>query len=661
MRLVIRSGSLLTAALSSLQPSLAQPVIEVLVYPLYSADSALPFTYQDLDVSELGFSPSLQEASFILAGTPSVTTHSDSGSYQGYSYFRIRGIDQSRINMTLDGIPLNEPEDQGVYFSNYPGLFASLSQVQIQRGVGMSQNGTASFGGSVQLHSAEPGQEQQTTLSTELGSFGTRAGTFELSSGEMGNNTFYIHGAGVSSDGYKRNSGNTSYSLFLKGQHKDDHGQWKALAFTGRQKNELAWLGVGDEDLNRDRRFNENDQEHDVFRQTLVSVGREERVGKNSQLELTAYHNRLEGNYDFNLNNFLQIDEPGEILNYALKSKFTGIFASLGQQLGDLSLTSGLHINAYERSHIGTEKTTDSFLYRNTGHKDSVSLFAKAAYQLGRFSLYSDAQLRHTRFEYEGSIHLKSLDWTFFNPRAGIAYSSNENWSVYYSVGKTGREPTRTDIFGGNDNLEADSTGRAAIFVTDDESVIDHEAGFRLTLENLDWKANIFRMYFADEITLNGGIGPNGLLLNENVEQSTRYGLETEFTWQISPGLTFDIDLTRMNAEIKHQGESFHPVLSPEILTNSHLTFQHHNLTLRTSARYQSESYLDLANDHLIEGFSVVDFYAAYTVDNFQLELHVNNILNRKYLSSGTIDIYGQPGYFVGAPRNALISLSMAW
>ena len=629
--------------------------------PLYTAGKQTPFSFIDVEVSLLEQHPPMQEASFLLDKTPSVSIYSDSGSYQGYSYFRMRGIDQTRINMTLDGIPLNEPEDQGVYFSNYPGVFASLSSAQVQRGVGMSQNGTASFAGSVQLTSADLTQPEKRRLSLELGSFSSIGGNIEYSSGERGKQSFYLLASGVSSDGYKYDSANQSYSLLGSAKKDDAQGQWRLLAFTGRQENKLAWLGVGQSDLDQDRKTNANRDENDTFAQSLVGLGREQPLGDNTELVVQAYYTRLKGNYDFVLNNFLQIDEPGEVYNYALASEFIGAFASISHQAQSIGLSAGLHVNSYERVHEGKEKTGDSFLYENTGYKDSQSAFVKLAYGRDKLYLYADLQGRQTQFDYHGSVALDSYKWSFINPRLGITYALDGDWGVYYSVGKTGREPTRTDIFGGNDNLELDESGEPLIFVTEAEWVVDHEAGVRFVNELTEWSVNLFHMSFSNEITLNGGFGPNGLLLNEDVDKSIRQGLESAATVRLAHSLKGRFSLAYTDSEIKDMGNSFLPVLTPKWLFNGSMFYSVGRYVLSFELQHQSQSYINLANTERIDAFSTCNIFLGYTFGKVETRLHVNNVFDKKYLRSGSMDIYGEPGYFVGAPMNFLLVSSFAW
>jgi len=632
---------------------------EIIVRSTSIAHPNTPFSYSNLSSKELNNFPSRLEPSFLLSQSASVNAYSDSGSYQGYSYFRIRGIDQTRINMSLDGIPLNEPEDQGVYFSNYPGVFGALKSVQIQRGVGLSQNGTASFGGNIQLFSKDLDSDKYGTLEADIGSFNSKSTGAEFMSGNQGNKALFIRASGLDSDGYKYHSGNRSYSLFSKAQRKDKEGDWKILAFTGRQDNELAWLGLSEAELAVDRKSNGNvEREKDRFSQSLFALERQQNINHTTTLNTKAYYNYLQGNYDFDLNNFLGIPEAGELYNYALQSKFFGVLSSLNINKNRYRVSAGIHVNQYARIHTGTEKTQNAYLYENTGKKPSVSIFLKSELHVKEdLFLFSDFQYRETAFKYNGDVDLKKLSWRFFNPRIGISYVASEKGRIYYSIGKTGREPTRTDILGGNDNLLSDSDGNPLIFARNAESVINHEAGYRYSNTRLQGAANFFYMRFDNELTLKGGFGPNGLLINEDVDKSYRRGIEGELRFALSDTTQLGVNSTYNESKIQDQGQSFSPVLSPKWVFNTSLDHSRDAFGIGLEAKYQSSAYLNLENSYAIGGFSLVNLYLNYQINQTNLQLRINNALNKEFNASGAIDIYGMPSYFVGVPRNVLLSL----
>lgn len=629
----------------------AEEVEELIITRIYSASDSSPVTYQDIEKTQMQAVIQLQEASFFLQKTPSIISYSDSGSYQGYSYFRLRGIDQTRINMTLDGIQLNEPEDQGVYFSNYPGIFNSLENIQIQRGVGTSQNGTASYAGTIQLLSMDLKQPKRAELEASVGSFDTFSGSAEYLSGAKNGKGFYANLSGVSSDGYKFHSGNQSHSMFLSGISEDTSGAWRALAFNGKQENELAWVGVELDSINQNRRNNANtDQENDRYEQSLISIAREQKISDELQFEVRGYYNKLHGSYDFDFNNFIGLPSTNELYNYKLDADFYGIYSNIHYRQTNLDISSGIHINQYKRAHIGSERSIGE-IYENTGYRDSYSAFIKSNYYLDDLTLFADIQYRYSDFDYKGTVEFEKMDWSFVNPRIGLSYQLNDAL-LYYSLGKTEREPTRTDLFAGMDNLELDNDGEPLLSIVDPETVIDHELGVRYQGEKIHLDANIFYMNFKKEIALSGSFGPNGLLLNQDVDSSERKGIETSLEWNLSSSVRWKNSATYMKSEIKDQQQSFHPVMTPEWVVFSALEYANENFVAGAEARYQSDSWINLSNTEKVSGFTLCNTYFRYRINDIEWKLSINNLFDKSYLTSGVINASGNSAYFVGAPIN---------
>jgi len=636
----------------------SNPIEEVVVRSPYQAYQNTPITYHTINKNLIDSQGSLVEPSYLLSKTPSVSAYSDSGSYQGYSYFRIRGIDQTRINMTLDGIPLNEPEDQGVYFSNYPGIFDALQNVQVQRGVGLSQNGTASFGGSIQLESIDLSATPTASITGTYGSFDTWSGTVNNLSQFSDNGALYLQASGVTTSGYKYDSGNRSHSIFGSAEINDDYGHWDFLAFTGEQDNDLAWLGVTQENLNNDRRTNSNKNEDDVFKQSLVSVSRNLTFSETLTMDIRTYYSQLKGNYDFDMNNFLGINEPGDIYNYAFDSDFAGLFSTLNYYSQSLHVTAGFHVNDYSRKHTGSEKTIGA-LYQNIGYKDSQTLFLKAEYNLDSFLFFADLEHRKTSFDYKGNTDFPQLNWSFYNPRVGTSFTFTDRLISYYSVGRTSREPTRTDLFGGMDNLETGDDGQPLVYPLKPEKVTDHELGIRYSVDNARASINVFHMAFDHEITLNGNFGPNGLQLNQDVDKSVREGIEFATELKLTSTISWSASAARSHNRIDNQGENFQPVLTPEWIVYTAIDSVMGKFGYGLEARYQSMSYINLGNTEMVGSYTLVNGYLGYDWNSAELKLYVNNILDRDYFASGSLNANGDAAYFVGAPANILVQLRM--
>lgn len=634
----------------SLRTNLSTDLEEIVV--TYQADKLTPVTFQNIDLQFLQEKSIGQEPSFLLAQTPSVTNYSDAGSGQGYSYIRLRGIDQTRINITLDGVPLNEPEDQGAYFSNYADIMNSVRKIQIQRGVGTTKNGVASYAGSIQLFSPNLGDPQQTTFGAGYGSFNSYRIFAAHNTGIKNKKALYVRASQIYSDGYKRNAFNNSQSIYISTGLFGDASTWKFNVLAGMQQNGMAWLGVSEEAIKADRRTNGNaDQERDKFGQALAQLKNTWQINDVSSLQSSVYYTYLKGNYGFDLNNFIGLPSSEELYNYAFQSHLTGIFSNYTYEKNKLTWTTGLHGNIYNREHVGTEKIIGN-LYENTGYKVEYSFFTKANYQINRFNLFADVQYRYVTFDYEGAVDFTKLDWSFINPKAGLSYAANSNLTFYYSIGKTGREPTRNDMFGGNDDLLGDGDNNPILSVIDPESVVDHELGFRYKQEDFNFSMNCYFMDFSNEIVLAGNFGPNGLALTNNVEQSIRTGIELSASYQLNKHITLTNNSSWNHSRIKEQSEKFSPILTPSLIINQEASYQYKNFTIGLTGRYQSESYMDFANSATLDDYFLLDGRMAYTIGDFKIAVFLNNITNAKFYNNGYVDFDGSNKYFVQAPTN---------
>jgi iron complex outermembrane receptor protein len=626
----------------------------------YQADKVTPITFQNISSKDLKIKSTGQEPSFLLSETPSITNYSDAGSGQGYSYFRLRGIDQTRINMTLDGVPLNESEDQGAYFSNYPDLLNSVSKIQIQRGVGTSKNGVANYGGSIQLFSPNLSDSNQTSLGIGYGSFNSSRAFVEYKGGLKNRKAIYVRASQVYSDGYKYNSSNNSKSVFIGSGLFYKKSTWKMNLLAGHQKNQLAWLGVTDSLISLDRRSNANKNERDQFTQCLAQIQNNWRPNNSSSIQSSAYYTYLNGNYDFNLNGFLGLPSTNELYNYAFQSNLIGFFSNYTFSKKRINWTTGIHGNIYNRQHIGSEKTIGR-LYKNTGYKNELSAFSKAVYTYKRYTFFADIQYRYSSFDYEGTVAFDKMQWQFINPKAGFCIEVKPNSTFYYSIGSTGREPTRNDMFGGNDDLLADSLGNAILSIKTPEIVLNHELGFRPQSRKMNFNLNLYYMDFKNEIVLDGKFGPNGLALTNKVEQSFRTGVELSVTYKVNKSFSLNNNSSFNYSRIKEQKEVFSPILTPALIINQEAVYSHKNFSVAVSTRYQDKSYIDYTNTTTLKSYFLLNGRASYELKGFMFSVFANNITNSKYFNNGYVDFDGSKKYFVQAPTNFYASVKYSF
>jgi iron complex outermembrane receptor protein len=650
----------------------APRALEAVTVTALRGDEAAPLSQSRRSQSEIEAVYSGQEMPLLLAMFPSITASSDAGSDAGYAYFRLRGLDQTRVNVTLDGVPLNEPEDQGVYFSNFPDLANSIHSVQVQRGVGTSAYGTASYAGAINFESvalaAAPGGAAAQITS---GSYGTRRGAIEYHGGLRPSGlAAYGRVSWQTTDGYRRHSGNESGSLFLSGGYFGARHVVKTTAFTGRARNEMAYVASAADALRTDRRHNPlAADERDRFAQHFVSVSHSTALGAFTSLATTAYHVRLRGDYDVRI--------PPDLLNFNLASAWTGMSTTARAQRGALTVNLGAHASTYRREHwLALRPDRDVRLYTNAGRKEEASAFAKGTLAAGRVTIVADVQLRAAHFDYEADaesgISPGDIGWTFVNPKIGATVRATPRVSMYASLGRTGREPTRNDVFAGFDNL--DTTNIAFVGSFDrvrPEFVTDLETGISLDAGIADIQLNGFWMEFRDEIAPIGQLSYIGLPLRKNVARSTRRGVELDARLRgirrldgtISAAATYSrIDEYTDDATgITHRDVD--PLLTPRFTAAHDLRWTVAGpIILSVGGRYGSRAFLDNSGDRrfVLPASYVADLGVRVGGERRSIQLIVRNAANSRGFSGGQTD--GTTSYyFPHAARHVMLTARAAF
>jgi iron complex outermembrane receptor protein len=631
-------------------------------------DALAPVTRATIDQAALDRQYFGQELPLLLTTAPSITAYSDAGSFAGYSYMRLRGIDQSRINITLDGIPLNDPEDHFVYFSNFPDLTNSLQSIEVQRGVGASSNGVASYAGSLTMESVSlAGARRGGEVQLERGSFDSNRGSIEYSSGLLPSRvSFYGRGSAQQTDGYRRHSSNRSESFFVSGGYFGDRNIVKAVAFGGRARNGLAYLAASAEDIAKDPRTNPlTDAERDDFFQDFASVQYTRLLGAESEVGVTAYGMWSGGDYDVRIDRVLE--------NFNLTSNAGGAIATARARFGGLHVLGGAHANVYRRSHFAMVRPDlDTRLYDNTGDKNDVSAFAKATYDLGLFSLLGDLQVRHAAFHYtpdaNAGIGSRRIDWNFVNPKLGATWQATNALRVYASYGRNGREPARNDMFAGFDNLDTTNVD----FVGDldrvrPESVRDLEAGIVARGAWFGVQANVYSMSFHNEISPIGPLSYLGLPLRKNVARSYRRGIEVDAAIRATSALTTRVNATLSQNRIDRYTDDatgvtyrdVEPLLTPRAIANGAVTYAlGAGVALSLDGRFVSRSYLANTSDgrFTTPGRATVDGSVNWAIARYTLGIRANNLLNTPFYTGGYTD--GTTSYYyVLPPRNLFVTV----
>lgn len=623
--------------------------LETIVVRTTRAGVATSTSQSTLDRAAIQSRPAGQDVPLSLGGLTSVTTTSDAGGYSGYSALRIRGIDQTRLTISLDGIPLNDPEDQVLYFSNVPDLLSSIQSVRVQRGVGASGFGTASFGGSLNFESisvAATPRFGQAQLSA--GSFGTQRVGVSGATGLSGRWAGYGRVTVQSTNGYRDHSGNRSRSGFTSAAWFGARDAVKFIGFAGRSKTQLAYYAASEEALAVNPRANPMlPEERDDFHQELAGVQYSHALGRQSLLTVTGYRNSAAGNYD--------VAVGDELWNFNLEHVWYGVLSAMTFRSDRFSVSGGAHISDYRREHsLFIRPNLTSRVYDNTGFKQDQSGFLKTSWISGDFAMAADVELRRTAFQYQptaGSpIGRPDVSWVFFNPKVGLTWHAGPGLVAVGSLGRTSREPTRSDLFAGADDLDQSLAAEILpLTKVSPETVTDLEIGVHWHHPNTSLGINGFAMRFRNEIAPIGALAITGTPLRRNVARSSRVGIEVDGSWHAAPAIDLAANVALMRARIAEYRDEASgavyrdvpPLLSPGIVANMTAQWRPGPRTeLSMSLRHIGPSHL--ANDGnaalRLPAATIVSGAGSFGWSRFRIRGEAINLLAARAFGSGYTD-----------------------
>lgn len=682
------------------------------------ASSTTPTTFSTVDKSEIAKRNLGQDIPILLQYTPSVVSYSDAGAGVGYTGLRIRGSDQTRINATVNGIPMNDAESHGVFWVNMPDFASSVENVQIQRGVGTSTNGAATFGASLNFQTDTRQDDPYAQIDNSFGSFNTWRHTVKAGTGLL-NDRFAVDArlSKITSEGYVDRAFSDLSSWFVSGGYYGEKNVIKLVAFSGKEQTYQSWWGLPEDKLENDRTWNyyTYDNETDNYQQDHYQFIYTGKVGTNWKTNLAMHYTYGRGYYE-------QFREDDDFASYGLPpvtigeeviessdiirrrwldNDFYGFVGSVNYLStdGKLDLILGGGANRYDGGHFGEiiwariAGNTDirDRYYDNNAIKDDRNIYTKATYEISPgLNLFGDLQVRGIDYSFEGVNDDQRIvdgqeNYTFFNPKFGFSYEKGgQTWYASYAVAN--REPTRSDF---TDNPISE--------VPRPEKLNNIEAGVRSDAGRLSYNANFFYMDYKDQLILTGQINDVGAYIRENVESSYRAGIELDGKYQLSSAWTFGGNIALSQNKIKefteyiddYSGEEFQQeaftytdtdiAFSPNVVGSAIIEFKPtKGLSLNWMSKYVGQQFLDnTANDaRSLDAFFTSDFRISYSAQprffkGLELNLLINNIFNEMYEPNGYTFSYFVPGetsgrelvtenfYYPQAGTNFLLGLSL--
>lgn len=665
---------------------------EFIVYATRATDKT-PTTFSKVDKSDIAKLNLGQDLPILLNFTPSVVSFSDAGAGVGYTGLRIRGSDQTRINVTVNGIPLNDADSHGVFWVNMPDFASSVDNLQIQRGVGTSTNGAATFGASLNIQTDTRQDEAFAEIDNSFGSFNTRRHMVKVGTGLLNNRwAFDARVSQITSDGYIDRASSDLRSYFLSGGFYGEKHVVKMNVFAGKEVTYQAWEGVPENLLATNRTFNPYtyDNQVDNYNQDHFQLIYTGTLNQNWKAN-AALH------YTYGRGYFEQFRPEDRLSNYGLQpleiggttisrmdiirrrwldNDFYGAVFSLNyiSDDGKWDAAIGGGANRYDGDHFGeiiwmqyagNVNIRDRY-YDNNAVKDDYNIYAKTTYAASdKLYLFGDLQYRKIDYSFIGfNNDLRDIsgavNYDFFNPKFGFTYQVSEGKSWYASYAIANREPVRRDF---TDSPIVDRAPKH-------ENLQNIEAGFKGRGSNFSYNANLYYMKYRDQLVLTGQLNDVGAYVRDNVEDSYRLGIELDGVYQFSPKFSLGGNLALSRNKIAEFIEYIDDYAAADfrqetiIHTDTDIAFSPSvvgaaiveykpvkDFEISLLNKYVGSQFLDnTQNDsRKLDAFWTTDLRLNYAVrprfvKNMELTLMVNNIFNRLYEPNGFTFSYFLPG-----------------
>ena len=697
---VLLAFSLSLSAQESVLDSLEVQNLEEVIVSSVRVKDNIPIAFNNVSKEEISKRNLGQDIPILLNFLPNVVTTSDAGAGIGYTGIRIRGVNSQSTNVTINGIPYNDAESLGTFWVDLPDFSSSVENLQVQRGIGTSVNGSSAFGASINILTDKISQNPYFESANTIGSFNTVKNNFRFSTGLL-NETIEFSGrlSKIDSDGYIDRASSDLKSYFLQLSYKKNKTLLKFLNFGGHEITYQAWNGIDLQTLENNRTYNPSGLYYDLngeerFHENEVDNYKQDHF----QFHWTqSFSENLSSNLGLNLTNgrgyYEQYNENGSedfITRKWLDNQFYVVNYTLNYLKNNNNIIFGSTYSKYDGDHFGETiwsqnsgdiEFTDLF-YNGNGLKKDFSNFIKSIYQISNdVSIYADLQLRNIDYQTFGSTSnidqlVVDKKYSFFNPKAGLNYDINQKNKIYFSLSKAHREPTRSD-FENNINIQP-------------EELIDYELGWKYNAEKFFFNSNLYYMGYKNQLVLTGALDDVGSPIRENSGKSYRTGIELESVYKatnklnISANISFsenkNVDYkTNYNGVITDWGDT-DISFSPNVISSAGIQFNaSQDLTFALLNKFVGNQYMSNTESNIskLSSYSTTDLNILYTIKNSAyfseiiFTAMINNIFNKEYVSNGYYytydDTWSDPnlittiegtGYYPQAKRNFLLGLT---
>ncbi len=688
---------------------ISEVIADEVIITATRANQNTPVAFTNIEKESIDRNNNGQDIPYLLELTPSVVISSDAGAGIGYTSMRIRGSDMTRINVTLDGIPLNDSESHGVWWVNMPDFASSIDNIQIQRGVGTSSNGAGAFGANVNFVSEKIKKKAYADINWTLGSFNTKKATYKAGTGLLGNHfVFDARLSKISSDGFIDRARSNLQSYYVSSKYIDKKNFFKINIFKGTEETYQAWNGVPKASLDTNRTYNSYTYENEVdhYTQKHYQMFYTHEFNEKINFNIALHHTKGEGYYeqsksdrkfkDYGLDTIFvgtdTIAKTNLIQRKWLKNNFYGVVYSLKYSKNKLNVVLGGAWNKYDGDHFGkiiwakysSNGSKGHEWYNNNGIKTDLNEYLKINYQIiQKLNFWADLQYRIINYKMDGTHDdLRDIsqkhNYNFFNPKAGFIYEIANNQTSYFSFAIANREPSRSNF---RDAVENE------IFIP--ETLYDYEGGYKFTTNNFALNLNLYYMDYKNQLILTGEINDVGAYIMSNVRESYRAGAELSGGIKIFDLAEWKFNATYSQNKIKNltvyidnwdtwgqETEAYKETdisFSPDIIASSELSFNIlEGFDASFISKYVGRQYIDNTSniERSLNPYFVNNLRLSYSlklkkIKEINFSLTVNNIFNEKYETNAWVyrytnggKEYAMDGYFPQAGTNFLGGVS---
>ena len=695
----------LIAAQESASDSLHSSLQEVEIMSI-RATKTTPVAYTNIGREELKRHNTGVDFPYLMKMTPAAVVTSDAGAGIGYTSLRIRGTDATRINVTANGIPVNDAESHTVFWVNIPDIASSVKDVQIQRGAGTSTNGAGAFGASINMQTSEFNTLPYAGFSGSAGSFGTHKETLRAGTGLLGDHwALDVRVSNIGSDGYIERASTNLYSYYIQGAYYGGNTTLRLINFAGNEETYHAWNYATKEEMKLyGRRYNScgymftdadgkahyYDGQTDNYVQKNWQLLADHHFDDEWSMSAGLHYTKGDGYYreykgdrklmEYALQPFVldgaEVKRSDLIRRKAMDNHFGGAVFSLNYKDERLSTSLGGGANRYYGRHFGQvlwvknyigELAPDHEYYRNVGAKNDANIYLKGDYRLAPgLNVYGDLQYRHIDYKIDGcndkwndaaaAPQNLAIDevFDFFNPKAGVSWQIDAKNRLFTSVSVAHKEPTRNNYTDGK--LDEHPTY---------EKLTDYELGYSFADGCVSAGANLYYMGYKDQLVLTGELNEIGEPLAANIPDSYRAGIELMAGVELPSGFGWNANATFSRNRIKNFTEVLYDddtyerwevkhgstriSFSPDIIVNNTFSYKHKGFDLSMQSNYVSRQYMSNAQqrEHCLDAYFVSNLHMAYTfalrgVKSITVGATIYNLFNEQYESNG----YAGSGYY---------------